>query len=291
MNRPQARIEEICQKLLDGFIGKSALEVSLPEFRQFYETMQRLGDTVPLVTLINLESVVVAQFSNISPQHFDIIGPGPFNEEQFGFIQKWEWFGPTRPPQGFGKFLWKEILLNKGKLGIIFLISTAIFYIVNTEAFYGSTSSFLLESATVFLSLYIIFTVSQSQTLYKDSSLLRAGILHSYIRHDRNITILGILTIALTFLGSGVVTLTMMLDAANPAPWFLMTSRIFRAVFMAIVLTMLFDTFFTVASYYLDRSRVIMERDLVVDILDREYNRHHVPNSRNKPKPRRTKTN
>lgn len=298
MNRPQDRVEEICQTLLDGYIGKSALEVSLEEFKQFYETMQRLAGVIPLVTLVNLETVVVAQFSNISPQHFDIIEASPFTEKQFEYIQNREWFGPNKVPQGFGRFLWKEILLNKGKLGIIFLISTAIFYMINTEAFYSSISSFLLQSATVFLSLYIIFTVSQSQTLYNDSSLLKAGILHSYIRHDRNITILGILTVALTFLGSGIITLSMMLDAAYPAAWFLLTSRILRALFMAIVVTMLFDTFFTVASYYLDRSRVIMERDLVVDILDREYNRHHTAVSKNKPqprkaskKPRRTKGN
>jgi len=34
---------------------------------------------------------------------------------------------------------------------------------------------------------------------------------------------------------------------------------------------MLFDTFFIVANYYLERNRDIFERDTVADILDEEY--------------------
>ncbi|MDD1696593.1 MAG: hypothetical protein LUQ54_06820 [Methanoregula sp.] len=279
MDRPQEKIEEICQKLLEGCIDRSAIDVTLQEFEQFYETMQRLTPTVPIVALVNLESLVVAQFSNLSPQHFDIVQPGPFTEKQFSFVQKKEWFGPTKAPQSFGKFLWIEILLNKGKLGIIFLVSACLLFLINTEEFYSVTASFLLQSATVFLSLYIIFTVSQSQTLYKESTLLRAGILHTYIRHDRNITILGILTVAFTFLGNGIVTLSSMLESVYQAPWFILVSRLLRAVFMAVVVTMLFDTFFTVASYYLDRSRVILERDLIIDILHGEYNKHQSASS------------
>ena len=72
MSRKPEEIENICMKLLDGNYGKSALEVTLDEFQRFYTTMVYLTKSNPIVSFVNLEDVVVAQFSSISPQHFDI---------------------------------------------------------------------------------------------------------------------------------------------------------------------------------------------------------------------------
>ena len=274
MDRTPREIARICRELINNSIGMSALEVSLDEFRVFHETMQRLTKTVPMVSLINLESTVVAQFSNISPQHFDITHSEPLTESLFGFAEKKCWYGPRKSPQSFSRFLLAEFLLNKWKLSVIFIASALVFFVINSAEFYQLMASFLLQSSTVFLSLYIIFTVSQSQTLYKDVSLLKIGVLHQYYRDDRNMTLLGILTIALTFLFSGLVSLTAMFDSTTQAFWALTASRLVRAVSMSIVVALLFDTFLTVANYYLDRSRDVLERDLVAAILDDDYRKH-----------------
>lgn len=274
MHRTPREIARICRELINNSIGMSALEVSLDEFRVFHETMQRLTKTVPMVSLINLESTVVAQFSNISPQHFDITHSEPLTESLFGFAEKKCWYGPQKSPQSFSRFLLAEFLLNKWKLSVIFIASALVFFVINSAEFYQLMASFLLQSSTVFLSLYIIFTVSQSQTLYKDASLLKIGVLHQYYRDDRNMTLLGILTIALTFLFSGLVSLTAMFDSTTQAFWALTASRLVRAVSMSIVVALLFDTFLTVANYYLDRSRDVLERDLVAAILDDDYRKH-----------------
>ena len=275
MSRKPEEIENICKKLLDGNYGKSALEVTLDEFQRFYTTMVYLTKSNPIVSFVNLEDVVVAQFSSISPQHFDISDRKiMLTEDDFEFVISKKWYGSQGKPQSFGNFLWHEFLLNWGKLSTIFVISALILFAINDKTFYEQLISLLIQSATVFLSLYIIFTVSQSHTLYKDIVLLKEGILQRYYRDDRNVTLLGIITIAFTFLGSGIISLTNKLDGLVQLDWATMTTRIIRAMVIAIVITMLFDTFLTVANYYLFRNRDVLERDMVADILDNDYREH-----------------
>jgi len=277
MNRKPEEIERICKELLSGYYNNYALNVTLEEFQKFYTTMVFLTKTNPIVSFVNLQYTVVAQFSSISPQHFDIFNKkGIVTENNFDFVISQKWYGIKGRPQRFSNFLWHEFLLNWGKLSTIFIVSAVILFVVNDKSFYEQLISLLIQSATVFLSLYIIFTVSQSQTLYKDIELLKDGILQRYYSDDRHVTLLGIITIAFTFLGSGIIELTNKFDSFSQLSWVPMTMRCFRAITIAIVITMLFDTFFTVANYYLFRNRDVLERDMVADLLHDDYRKYGI---------------
>jgi hypothetical protein len=264
MTKTNQEIENICVRLLRGEIGKIALSVSLDEFQRFYSTFVNLTKSSPVVSLVNIEDVVVAQFSDISPQHFDILSKQPLLDNDFQFIQEKRWYGANRKPENFLPFLWKELKQNSVKLLLVGLVSFALLFWVNNDGLYQLLVSLLIQSSTVFLSLYIIFTVSQSQNLYQDLQLFKSGILHKYFRDDKNVTLLGILTISSTFFNSGLLYLLSGLTQN-------LFTQIAKALFSTITIMLLFDTFFTVANYYLERNRDVIERNIVADILDEDY--------------------
>jgi len=271
MIKSQDEIENICNNLVNGYLGETAITVSLDEFQKFYTTIGHITKIVPKISFVNLESTVVAQFSNISPQHFNIIGKKPLTEENFHFVSEKHWHGRRDVPQRFLEFIWAEFLQNKGKLLTIFFVSILLLFLANSDSLYDLISTFLIQSTTVFLSLYIIFTVAQNQTLFQDLSLFRRGILQKYYTDDRNVTLLGILTIAMTFLSSGIVYLANVYNELIQKIWFEILSRAFKAFSTALVITLLFDTFLTVANYYLYRNRDVIERNITSNLLDADY--------------------
>lgn len=264
MTRTNQEIEKVCRKLLSGEIGIKPLSVSLDEFQRFYSTFVNLARKSPKVSLINLEDRIIGQFSDVSPQHFDISNKQPLTNTDFDFIQDRIWYGANTPPEKFIPFLVKELKLNFGKLFLVAIISFVILFLANNTSLYELIISLLIQSSTVFLSLYIIFTVSQSQGLYSDLELFKSGILQKYYRDDKNVTLLGILTVSSTFLSSGLLYLLSNFVAS-------IYIQAIKAVLVTVNLTLLFDTFLTVANYYLERNRDIIERNIVADVLDKDF--------------------
>jgi cation transport ATPase len=271
MTRTPEQIQQMCVRLRSGEYHSQALEVTLDEFQKFHTTILHLSKTPPIVSLVNLETVVKAQFSDISPQHFDIVHNGPLTEQHFEFALNKKWYGAEQPPQKFWPFMWEELKHNYPKLAPLFITSLILLCVVNSDPLYALMATLLIQSSTVFLSIYLIFTVAQSQTLYKDISLFKPGTLQQYYNDDRNVTLLGILTVALTFLSSGVVSLASEYISGAGLFWLQIVGRVLKALSTTIVITLLFDTFLIVADYYLDRSRDVIERDMASDILHQDF--------------------
>ena len=264
MTRTTQEIERICLRLLSRERGDAPLIVSLDEFQRFYSTLVDLAKKSPKVSLVNLEDRVLGQFSDISPQHFDISDNNPLVNTDFDFIPHKTWYGASAVPEKFITFLWKEFKQNISKLLIVAAVTFTILFLANSIALYDLLIGLLIQSSTVFLSLYIIFTVSQSQSLYSDLGLFKNGVLHKYYRDDRNVTLLGIMTVASTFLSAGL------LHMLENYPENIYISVV-KAVLVTISMILLFDTFLTVANYYLERNRDIIERNIALDILNNDF--------------------
>lgn len=264
MTRTNQEIEKVCRKLLSGETGIKSLSVSLDEFQRFYSTFVNLAKKSPKVSLVNLEDRVIGQFSDISPQHFDISHKEPLINTDFDFIQDKKWYGSNTLPEKFTPFLIQELKQNFWKLLLVAIISFTVLFLADNDSLYELIISLLIQSSTVFLSLYIIFTVSQSQGLYSDLELFKSGVLHKYYRDDKNVTLLGILTVASTFLSSGLLYI---LSAYSTSIYI----QAIKSILVTVNITLLFDTFLTVANYYLERNRDLIERNIAADILDKDF--------------------
>jgi hypothetical protein len=271
-NRSTSEIENICQLLLSGRMGNDPLVVKLSEFQLFYSTIVNLKKISPLIDIINLEDRVIAQFSEISPQHFIIMEPG-LQKSNFNFASNITWYGIEKHTDKFPIFIGKEIYQKWFYVLSIFSISAILLYSIHSLSYYGQLISILIQSATVFMSIYIIFSVSQSKMLSTDKTLFISGILQKYYNDDKNVTILAIVTIAELIISSGINELLTKILSSN-----IKLENIIYIIDIIIIstgITLLFMTFETVANYYIDRSRDIIERDMISEILHNEYKKYN----------------
>ncbi|WP_420628774.1 hypothetical protein [Candidatus Leptofilum sp.] len=272
--RNSNQIQSICRKLLNNEYSPVALQLSsIDEFQRFYSTFVNLTKNIPNVAFVNLETIVKAQFSDISPQHFDILTDKPLSEKDFSFAEKKTWYGANSNLQGFGQFLVSEIRENWQKIAPIFLLSFLLLALANSDTLYDIVATLLIQSGTVFLSVFLIFTVSQSHILHRDKSLFQSGILQKYYSDDRNVILMGILTIALTFFSQMLIENISNFTSSTNIDWVIIFGRLLKGLSASLVISLLFNTFFIVANYYLDRTRDVLERDLASELLHEDYQR------------------
>ena len=121
----------------------------------------------------------MVQFSEISPQRFLVYSPVDLTDKDFDFVTKKIWHGQRIRPKTFLSFLWSEAKLNSWKLLCVFFISAVLLFIVRDDSLYDLLSMLLTQASTVFFSIYLIFTVTQNQTLHSDRTSFRGGFCRS----------------------------------------------------------------------------------------------------------------
>ena len=272
--KTDAQLRTICENLLQRSYGYEAKELTFDEFQRLYSIMIEMRDgQVPVLSVVNLESEIFAQFSDVAPQHFLIKCPRSISRKSFGFVSNLLWHGTENMPESFGSFLIQEVKQNAKKILPILIVFAVLLFFANSDNLYELMTSLLITSSTVFLTIYLIFTVAQSQALQKDRQLFEQGVLQKYYRDDRNVTLLAILTIALIFLNSTLLAIASQ-GIASSNLWYMQLSlRGGKAISTALVITLLFHSFFTVADYYLQRTRDVTERDLVATIMHEDFSR------------------
>lgn len=276
MARTDSELRSICAHLLDGRRDPRSIAMTLDEFKRLYGHMNRMSKKPPKLSLVKLlEGEVVAQFSNIAPQRFVITHSEPLTPETFSFDVEMSWHGSETESETFVVFLRKEFRRNWIWLSLVFLASAVLLFLADSINLYELTTTLLIQSGTVFLSIYLIFTVSQSQRLAQDQQLFEMGVTHQYFSDDKNVTTLAIFTIALTFVNSMVISILNSNPFAVDIRVVTFDSRILQAMTTAVVIMLLFNSFLTVAGYYLGRTLDVMERSVMDDILHKEYEEHY----------------
>lgn len=264
-------LEEYCRILIKGSSLDEQVTLSLEEFEQlYYILMGHANQKAPVVALVNLSDQAFVTFPEYSRQEFIVSHSQPITEQLFRFLSNLHWYGPKQKPKTFSQFLKAEAKISWKRFLLALLASALLLILSGTKVhIYELLSSLLIQSSTVFLTIYLIFTVAQTDKLSKDRKLFELGILSDYYSDDRNITVLGIITVALVLINTIVVEL--LLQVPNQYPEiFSQTIRLTPAFTTGFVIAMLFHMFYTVATYYLERTRDVVERDTVKDILNEE---------------------
>lgn len=261
-------------------IKPGAVNSSFAEFHDLYtQVVRHLSNKNPYTVLIYLPEEVVIQFPQQSEQQFIISRTeGRYLvADDFNFIMHRKEYGDSGKPVSFLSFLWSELQSYWVWLSLTFFISLVSLHFAGSPETYSLLSGLLIQSATVFVSVFLIFTVTQSSILQSDVSLFRGGTLHRYRRADRNVAILGIITIVLIILNSMFVsldkdTLAKSLDVFVFG-FKLTLFNFWGAITTSIIITLLIDAFISVVGYYLERSQDVVDRDLMLKVLAMESER------------------
>lgn len=274
--RNEEELTNISMLIRSGRLEEGPIVMSLEELRLFYEIFIQANDRrIPEVVIVNLADQAFLIFPEWSRQEIIVESNEPLVPEDFQFIPDIDWRGAKTPPQRFPSFFVQEFWLSKFRTITVFLVSFVILMlVVRSTDVLDLISSLLIEASAVFLSIYLIFTVSQSERLSYDKKLFERGIFFKYHNDDKNITKFAILTIAFVFVNALIGHLPPIADSLSK-PLSLSVGRWIISLTSAFVLTMLFHTFFIVAGYYLERTRDLAEREHTGRILHEEYSARH----------------
>ena len=272
----ESELLDICNLILHKKLTESPIEMSISEFRQLYDMLiQRNQRQVPHTLVVNLADLAYVLFPEWSRQEILVQSHKPITRDDFDFITGVDWRGAEKSSPSFPKFLIREFWDNKIRTIFILVITFTILVMIGPpNDVYNLLNTILIQVGTVFFSIYLIFTVSQSERLSFDRKLFNSGILDKYYSDDKNITRFAILTIALILINTLVTYIPILTNSLiDPLPNAL--GRWTLAASTALVVMMLFHTFFVVSSYYLERTRDVAEREHVGNILHEEYCRYH----------------
>lgn len=254
----------------------NALFVSLSEFRDIYkEVVRQLSNQNPVVTMVFFEQEVVAFFPQYSAQKIIIQNSNKsyLKPQQFDFIIHRNDFGLTSEPTSFMGFLLSELISYWNWLLPTFVVSLIGLHFAGSENTYAMLSGLLIQSATVFISIFLIFTVTQSALLQKDLDLFKQGILQQYRHDDRNVAILGLAVIIVVILNSIFVSLPYEWKAVVQG-YELNKENAWAAMSTSIVITMLVNAFISIVGYYLNRSQDVADRDLTEEVFIQEVKQY-----------------
>lgn len=276
-NKTNDYLDSLSNALINQQVNSRALIFSLDEFQRLYVIMtNKQRNLAPQISIVSIGDTLFLQFSNISPQHFIIVDPKGFDKDDFAFIPNINWYGPKEKTRGFYQFITSEFKLNWKLFCVIFLISSIILFFTKESDLYIKVSELVLQAMTVFLSIFLIFTVSQNQIIASDKKLFIEGIVQQFFSDDLNLAKEAILTIILALFNTILVHFLnrINLDAYLIKPNLLLHDFILAFTTSSIIL-LLIDTFLSVVNYFFLRTKNIHDRNMASTILDEEFLKYH----------------
>src|SRR6266508_398590 len=202
----------IAESIANGqeYVPGETIRLSLPEFKHVYsELVKQLSNRNPYALLIYFDDIIFASFPQHSTQHFRIPRKQAhyLMPKDFEFILWRKEYGTLDRLDSFGKFLALELRKYWKWLFLTFAAAFIGLHFAGSNDVYTTLSGVLIQSATVFVSVFLIFTVTQNALLQNDLALFKRVTLHRYRRADRNFAILGIAVIGAVILNSMFVLL------------------------------------------------------------------------------------
>lgn len=265
--------------------------VSLSTFKEIFYRIHDLKEDLKLDIVLN-GNWAMAQFSNLSKHRIrifrykfenkplgNLLQPKPrgrITAKDFEYASLVASFHGSQAALTFPQFLWEELTSNFGYLLLTFLLAffTLSFTSTLPEDTYinliKSLNELLISVATLYLSIFILFTVSQNASIIEDEMIFRQGLTHRFFKIDRFLAILVIVAIILCLA-------TYVINELEPSINMQILGRTIHiskistitTISTSLSVTILVNCFLSVVRYYFKRTRHIFERDLTKAVLDK----------------------
>lgn len=286
-----ARLSEV---FLAGKPQDAVESLSLDEFAALYHTISDQVGVKQRIDIVLHDDRALVQFTSLSPgnQTVYVVSDRRLVREDFARIVNRPVFHGDVLNVSFGQRLKEEsgnILVSLGAgllVGLVlFLLANSVAadyqsYLIDPNSFplvervvgsLAQINEMSLTSATLFLSVFLVFTVAQNSRLQKDTRLFDSGLLHKFERDDRLIAMVALVSLLLSILNVGILGIPVVLPIAS-----FQIAGVYTFVFnkLSIVVPALASlsvatlTFcFLSLLYYLKRTMLITSRDMSVKVL------------------------
>ena len=294
------KVDEISKKLVAGQPLGDETDISLEEFIALYQKIGQQANTKQRVDIVLLNDRAFVQFTDLPP------GNGIVYIKSERRLTRQDFSRTVANPVFHGDVLASTIkeqikedrsnILLSGAIGLLFtalLFSLGNSVAPNYPAYLITPNSFpaterainmivkvnemLLTSATLFLSVFLVFTVAQSAKLQEDIRLFDTGLLHKFEHDDRLVTVIAIVSLILSVLNVTLLGLPVSLDvtAWNMLGYTVTLNKLSLISPLITGLTIGALIYcFLVLLYYLKRMMLITNRDMSAKVLERARSHH-----------------
>lgn len=266
-------IHSIAASIASGSAKGSFGPLSLAEFKLLYQRLDSLNDEKSETAILLLteralvkfstapNAMVLVQGNNLSPRDFEIVLRGRFS-------------GNVKPIT-LRSFVWTE-LRNNGLLLVPFGIILWALLCRNPEyAAVVTLNQMIVDAIAVFVSIFVLFTISQNREPHSTKHFIQIGYTHRLIQNDNFITYTAILSLVLA-----ILSVAMLGDvASNPGIQFgipylnwVVAIREWAPWLTLLALILLLDCFLSITRYYLRMARAEMEARMYQQIMGHSEN-------------------
>lgn len=294
------RVEQVCQALLADTPTRSEPVLSLKEFISVYQSVLKQTPKRPLVNIILLGKSAAIQFSSVSRLRLVVREQRRLTRADFSdTVVDARIYGDQLDHSLVNQIKEERrnlpVLLAIGILSFTLMMSVGLGlaqnlndYIANPQGFplvgaalnaMNVVASLIVTSATLFLSIFLVFAVTQNVEMLKDDFLFREGIIFKYHRDD---LFIGQVALASLFLGIlNIIILTMPFSFGNTLSigGFLLTINklsLYSPVLISLSLVGLSTCFISVL-YYFQRNLQVsatQKAEHLLDVLEKQPNDH-----------------
>lgn len=283
MDTPTSTSKDVIQAILSPSGSPQVFTLNLSQFREVYQAIQRNAQGTPVDIVLNGDWAMV-QFSRLCNHRIRVLQDPPssllsrfvpktvLEEKDFEFASLHSQFYGAKTYLSLRSFLAEEISTNWLPLSLTMLISWIVFqFLLGTAGkdVLEKVNELLLTATTLYLSIFLLFTVSQNVDLVKDPYLFRQGLTQRFFRVDQLLAFLAVAVLCVSILS------VILLNVSSPVslPLFGRTFTIPDASIIAPFLSaagmmMLVDCFLALTQYYFRRMRYILEKKLTKELLD-----------------------
>ncbi len=231
------RIEHICQKLLNNNrLDETDRYLTLDEFVDLYHRLSKITDSPQDVQIVLLGKNAIVQlprfgFSRLIVRHTKRLGPTDFSRtvggaKIFGDKLNYSFWGQVKEEKRNLPILLTVFVLILSLTIWIGFASASNYdnYVVNPSGFpdvdralntLRTISDLVVTSATLFLSIFLVFTVAQNVEMIRDRFLFKEGLAHKYHRDDVFITKMALVSLFFGIVNSVILVAPVSLRIAT----------------------------------------------------------------------------
>ncbi len=245
-------------------------KLTLDDFRELYRIISEIHDEKIEDTYILLLTEYALVKFKISPNIIiRVLSEKTLSKKDFEIVLSPIFEGNLKPITWLA-FGWTEILNNWKIFTIISLSFYFLFYRPQNFQGINTINQLLIDANALFISIFVLFTISQNQELLTNRNLIKQGEIHRLLQNDYYITSISIFSLTLAFISSALLTLSPLPEIFSPITKETFSLGIFTIALTHIALLALLDCFLSVTRYYLKITRTRVEMQMYTLLMSKD---------------------
>lgn len=290
----ESEIEEYILQLKNN--ENKYVELNLQDFKQLYFIiLDKKVLSRHTAVIIFVEKNVDLMFIESPHFRFNIKNHSKhFTLKDFDFVIDFTCYGSYNEKYTFSNFIKDEISLNGKKLLITFSLFAALTLLALDYIAIRTLNELTLTSITIFLSIFLLFIVSQ-KNITNNMGLFKNGYIFDLIQTDKYILNIAVVVLLLSISNIGLTLIScnnlfQIMDALSTAKLkytlllllkennnsILLIKKTIIAVLTALNVTLITECYISIFQYYFEREKVVNLTEVSNQLFEKESKKYSI---------------